>query len=350
MINVSRSGQSRPEAISGIADRLEAELRRLGAWSDAPLPPAKMQFTRAFGGDTMAFEQWIQFVLVARLRDIAASGGPLPPSSNLAAYAVREFDGREDQMATLIDLLRAVDDLCPPPRAASASALPGRPPLRAGLLLLLAAGVWATISIYAANAISERIASFQPVRVLAYAHYLGRSSELWNALTVHIWGWETGESLRAYTGNLALPARLRPGGAAPLASSIDVDFSTNPPRVTLEGGGNGPEFSPAGITRWTYGAAADSATATADPIPRALFELLDSLHKGTTADAVETAMTKLGHLLGESAPHPGIKRYPASAGTGPFVGVFCAIFLPPMLIWMVWQYRRNLSRSRGDVA
>lgn len=346
MINVSRSGQSRPEAISGIADRLEAELRRLGAWGDAPLPPAKMQFTRAFGGDTMAFEQWIQFVLVARLRDIAASGGPLPPSSNLAAYAVREFDGREDQMATLIDLLRAVDDLCPRPRTAFAGAVPGRPALGAGLLLLLAVGVWATISIYAANAISDRIALSQPVRVLAYAHYLGRSSDLWSGLTVQIWAWETGESLRAYTAELALPARPRPGGAAPLAPSIDIDFSTNPPRVTLEGGGNGPEFSPAGITRWAYSAAADSAAASADPIPKSLFELLDSLHKGTTAAAVEAAMTKLGHSLGESTPHPEIKRYPASAGTGLFSGVFCAIFLLPMLIWMVWQYRRNLARLR----
>ncbi|MCC6361652.1 MAG: YqcC family protein [Phycisphaerales bacterium] len=337
-------------AINQLADRLEAELRRLGAWSDTPLPPEKMQFSRAFGGDTMAFEQWIQFVLVARLREIAATGGPLPPSSQLRAYAVREFDGREDEMAALIDLLGAVDDLCPPPRHVPGRAPLSRPPLGTGLLFLLAAGVWAAVSLYAANSIAERIASFQPVRVLAYAHYVGRSSELWNALTVQIWGWETGESLRAYTANLALPARPRPGGFSPLASSIDVDFSTTPPRVTLEGGGNGPEFSPAGITRWTYGAAADSATATADPIPRALFELLDSLHKGTTADALETAMTKLGHLLGESTPHPEIKRYPASAGTGLFVGVFCAIFLPPMLIWMVWQYRRNLSRSRGDVA
>lgn len=342
----SRGGLAGPESISGIADRLEAELRRLGAWSNTPLPPERMQFSRAFGGDTMAFEQWIQFVLVARLREIAATGGPLPPSSQLRAYAVREFDGREDQMAALIDLLGAVDDLCPPPRHVHSRAPISRPPLGAGILFLLATAVWAAVSLYAANSIAERIASFQPARVLAYAHYPGRSPDLWSALTVQIWGWETGESLRAYTANLALPARPRPNGPTPLASSIDVDFSTNPPRVTLEGGGNASEFSPAGITRWAYGAAADSEAATADPIPRALFELLDSLHKGTTARAAETAMTTLGHSLGESAPHPEIKRYPASAGTGLFVGVFCAIFLPPMLIWMLWQYRRNLARLR----
>lgn len=346
MINVSRSGQSRPEAISGIADRLEAELRRLGAWSDTPLPPEKMQFTRAFGGDTMAFEQWIQFVLVARLRDIAASGGPLPPNSSLAAYAVREFDGSEDQMAALIDLLREVDALCPRPRPASTGRLPGRPPLGAGLLLLLTVGVWATISISAAYAISERIAVSQPVRVLAYAHYLGRSSDLWSGLNVQIWAWETGGSLRAYSGELALPVRTRPGGAAPLAPSVDIDFSTSPPLVKLPTGETGPEFSRAGLTRWAYGAAAEADAASADPVPAALFGLLDSLHNGTTADAVQTAMTKLGHLLGESSPHPEIKRYPASAGTGLFIGVFCAIFLTPMLIWMVWQYGRNLTRLR----
>lgn len=350
MINESHGFQQGPESISGIADRLEAELRRLGAWSDAPLPPEKMQFSRAFGGDTMAFEQWIQFVLVARLREIAATGSPLPPSSQLRAYAVREFDGREDEMAALIDLLGAVDDLCPPPRHLPGRAPLSRPPLGAGLLFLLAVGVWAAVSLYAANSIAERIASFQPARVLAYAHYPGRSPDLWSALTVQIWGGETGESLRAYTADLALPARPRPGGAAPLAASIDVDFSTNPPRVTLAGGGKGPEFSPAGITRWAYGAAADSEAATADPIPGALFELLDSLHKCTTARAAETAMTTLGHSLGESAPHPEIKRYPASASTGLFFGVFCAIFLPPMLVWMVWQYRLNAARRGGGTA
>lgn len=92
-----------------LAAQLEQELRRLGCWQViAPeFDPAR---DGPFGMHTMAFEQWLQAVLVPALREVAAGARPMPPRSNLAAHAVREFDGGDDR-DRLCELLGQVDSL-----------------------------------------------------------------------------------------------------------------------------------------------------------------------------------------------------------------------------------------------
>ncbi|HJR72830.1 MAG TPA: YqcC family protein [Luteimonas sp.] len=95
------------------ADRIEAELRRIGAWRDNPLPEAAYGFRKAFAADTMAFEEWLQFVLLPRVREIAAERGNFPPRSQVGTYAIRNLDGRED-CDGLIGLLCEFDYLFGP--------------------------------------------------------------------------------------------------------------------------------------------------------------------------------------------------------------------------------------------
>ena len=91
-------------------DELEAELRRLGRWSDTPPEPAAFESRRAFFGDTMAFETWLQFVLIPTVRRICAEEGALPSQSDVGAYAVRSFDG-DDGAGHLTTLLSEFDRL-----------------------------------------------------------------------------------------------------------------------------------------------------------------------------------------------------------------------------------------------
>ncbi len=74
-------------------DEIEREMQELGIWQSEPLPPEMMEFEAAFGADKLSFEQWIQFVLIPRVRDIASSGGTFPASSNVGAQAARCFSG-----------------------------------------------------------------------------------------------------------------------------------------------------------------------------------------------------------------------------------------------------------------
>ena len=64
----------------------------------------------AFGENTMAFEEWIQFVLVPRLRGIVRDREEFPSGSQLAVYAVRALDGDADA-ERLHELLDALDRL-----------------------------------------------------------------------------------------------------------------------------------------------------------------------------------------------------------------------------------------------
>ena len=91
-------------------DEIEQEMRRIGMWQEQPLAPEAYQFSRAFAGDTMAYNQWLQFVLVPRVRQVIEQRGNFPRASQVGAQAVREFDGMDDA-DRLTQLLSEFDDL-----------------------------------------------------------------------------------------------------------------------------------------------------------------------------------------------------------------------------------------------
>jgi uncharacterized protein YqcC (DUF446 family) len=91
------------------ADRIERELRGLNAWQSQPLPDAAYKSKVAFFADTMAFCQWLQFVLLVRVRGIIEARGGFPTQSSVGTYAVRELDGI-DEAGGLIQALCEFDD------------------------------------------------------------------------------------------------------------------------------------------------------------------------------------------------------------------------------------------------
>ena len=96
------------DAASEYADLIEQEMRNIGVWSDVRPPAEAFQSTRAFFGDTMSFYQWLQFVLLPRIRAIAAERGTFPGRSQVGSYAVRELDG-QDEASELVQLLSRFD-------------------------------------------------------------------------------------------------------------------------------------------------------------------------------------------------------------------------------------------------
>lgn len=116
--NVMNVSQNPPghSAVAAKLDEIEAEMRRIGMWQEQPLRPEQYSFTRAFGGDTMAFDQWLQFIFIPRVREIVAARGAFPPYSEVAAQAAREFDTHPLDTARLQTLLYEFDRLFGPPR------------------------------------------------------------------------------------------------------------------------------------------------------------------------------------------------------------------------------------------
>lgn len=98
------------ELVALKADEIEAELKRLGRWMGNPLPDEYFIDMGAFGSKTMGFEQWLQFILIPRIRGIIEEKSDFPKGSNLAPYGVRYFDG-DTNAGTLQDLLYNLDQL-----------------------------------------------------------------------------------------------------------------------------------------------------------------------------------------------------------------------------------------------
>lgn len=85
-------------------------MKRIGLWQNQPLPPEAYDFRAAFGMDTMAYSQWLQFIFIPRVRGIVDEGGEFPSESNVGVQGVREFDAHPDA-SDLVTLLSEFDEL-----------------------------------------------------------------------------------------------------------------------------------------------------------------------------------------------------------------------------------------------
>lgn len=94
-----------------IADELEAELKRMRWWMPNPPSEETVLGGGAFGMNAVPFPTWIQVVLVKRLRQAAAGEFEIPRSSSVSTFAIREFDGYQEDTSGLMDLLHEVDHL-----------------------------------------------------------------------------------------------------------------------------------------------------------------------------------------------------------------------------------------------
>lgn len=105
-----RNGGPDYRVVAAKIDEIEQEMKRVGLWQEAPLAPEQYEFTRAFGMDTMSYDQWLQFVFLPRVREIISTRSKFPTSSSVGAQAVREFDTYPNA-ERLISLLSEFDTL-----------------------------------------------------------------------------------------------------------------------------------------------------------------------------------------------------------------------------------------------
>ena len=97
-----------------VADRLlaiEIKLRQMNCWQSEPLAAEKYLSCEPFCLDTMSFEQWLQFVLLPRLKQLVEDGQPLPTVSGVAPMAEEHYRSGSDLGQALTRELAALDEL-----------------------------------------------------------------------------------------------------------------------------------------------------------------------------------------------------------------------------------------------
>jgi len=88
---------------------IEQAMRTAGFWHEEPPAPADMASRTPFCADTLAFTEWLQFVFLARMRQLIQSGGALPAQSGIAVMAQAKL-ASDARSGPLIERIQAFDD------------------------------------------------------------------------------------------------------------------------------------------------------------------------------------------------------------------------------------------------
>ena len=96
--------------VTHILEQLELELKQRSLWQMLPPTAEAMASTLPFCMDTLDFHQWLQFVLIARLRQMILLQMTLPAHSALYPMATEVYKQELGYYSTLIELLAELDE------------------------------------------------------------------------------------------------------------------------------------------------------------------------------------------------------------------------------------------------
>lgn len=91
-------------------DALASELQALALWQNEPPAPQALASQQPFCVDTLHFHQWLQWIMLPRLRQMLANNTPLPSNSNMAVMAEHAFAQRPEDTAVLLSIVQAIDE------------------------------------------------------------------------------------------------------------------------------------------------------------------------------------------------------------------------------------------------
>lgn len=90
---------------------IERELRVLGWWSESPPSAQDLASREPFCVDTLAFDQWLQWVFLPRMKVILEHNLPLPNASGILEMAEMVYASRQNEARFLQQLLAQFDRL-----------------------------------------------------------------------------------------------------------------------------------------------------------------------------------------------------------------------------------------------
>lgn len=89
---------------------IERELRLLGWWASGAPAPERLTSREPFCVDTLAFEEWLQWILLPRMKVLIEQAGPLPTACALRPMGEMSWGG-DARVSSLLDLLGEIDRL-----------------------------------------------------------------------------------------------------------------------------------------------------------------------------------------------------------------------------------------------
>lgn len=101
--------QQKCSDVARLLSEIEAELRRLDWWAGQQPSTEALASTAPFCADTLSLEEWLQFVLIPRMRHLIDAGMPLPGDCGIAPMAEVAWVNRGNSATALLELLASLD-------------------------------------------------------------------------------------------------------------------------------------------------------------------------------------------------------------------------------------------------
>ena len=99
------------EQLIGLLGRLEHELRENDLWGKRSPDAIALQSPSPFACDTMSFFEWLQWLCLPRLYEVARGSSNHLPTTSEISIATEVFLEREGRVApNLVTLVQALDD------------------------------------------------------------------------------------------------------------------------------------------------------------------------------------------------------------------------------------------------
>ena len=96
-------------ALAAALQEIEGELRQWGLWSLETPSAAQLASEAPFCADTLAFEQWLQWVFIPQVNQLLATGAPLPGPCALRPMVEQAFVHLVRRQTDLLEVLARID-------------------------------------------------------------------------------------------------------------------------------------------------------------------------------------------------------------------------------------------------
>ncbi len=100
---------TRRRHIADLLLAIEAEMRRIDLWENTAPDPQALASAAPFCYDTLQFQQWLQWVFLARMRALLDTGAALPGACDIQPLAEHSFAELPQDTARLVALCGEID-------------------------------------------------------------------------------------------------------------------------------------------------------------------------------------------------------------------------------------------------
>lgn len=97
--------------IADVLLEVEATLRTNGKWDETRPGSSELSSKQPFCMDTLAFEQWLQWVFLPRMKNALEETKPLPARSSIFVYAQECLHENDPYTCSLLKLIKTFDEL-----------------------------------------------------------------------------------------------------------------------------------------------------------------------------------------------------------------------------------------------